>query len=316
MFSQQSHLSVWQKQLFLCKPYCSLITKLRHSCRQIEHHVFWIARVIFKAPGVLQEYTIYWISGCQTELHENSTAIIYCTQQWHNWQPRADICTLLWTLYHYWVGFLFALSKQPSFFVAWILYDIETHSFEVEVHVDMIAMIIQFLQIIQEYFHDANFFFYHIPWVFYWIQIQWLEIPLIPLHLLSFSKNQFEMAFALSWCIMILEAIRRYATCGHEVIDIIIKQSVTYKWGLLDISGLNVFKENIPLTFTPLPAWTVGTRQVGSKVLCCWWQILTLPFVCTNQDSFIQLWWACTHSNLFANFIWCVLNITPSLLWV
>lgn len=89
VFSQQSHLNVWQKQLFLCKPYWSSIApwyglaagELIILYYGLLESFFNMCKTAKWVPGVLQGWTVFWISGCQTELHASNIAIIDCIWQ-------------------------------------------------------------------------------------------------------------------------------------------------------------------------------------------------------------------------------------------
>ena len=168
----------------------------------------------------------------------------------------------------------------------------------------------QFLQIYQLHIHAVNLPFYHIPTVFYWIQIRGLGTPTpkkIKL-IVMFMKPVWDDFCFVTWCIIMLEvSIRRWVHCGHEGM----RQYSNRLWRLSGINGPKVCQEDIPHTITPPPpAWTVDTRQGGSMDSSCGCQILTLPSVCFRrnwhssehatffQSSTVKFWWACAHCSL------------------
>ncbi len=85
----------------------------------------------------------------------------------------------------------------------------------------------------------------------------------------------------------------------------ILRQAVVFKRCSIGTEGPKLCQENIPLTITPPPAWTVETRQDGCMLSCFLRQILTLPSECRRrnrdssdqatffQSSIVQFWWVC-----------------------
>ena len=119
--------------------------------------------------------------------------------------------------------------------------------------------IMKFLQICQ--LHILPFF--HIPKVFYWIQIRWLRRPLKNIELiLMFMKplwDDFCSVTQLSCVIMLEVAIKRWVHCRDEGMkgctwsETILKywNAVAFKWRMIGINGPKVRKENIPHHYTP-----------------------------------------------------------------
>ena len=125
------------------------------------------------------------------------------------------MCTLVGRLYQYWEGAPFARKT------ALILCGTDSKRYWKRSFWDSVPCVPDcirlFLQICQLHVNAANLLFYHMPKLFYWIQIWWLGRPLKNFELLVlFIKPVWDYFCFVTWCMIMLEiAIRRWVHCGH-----------------------------------------------------------------------------------------------------